>query len=263
VHPIERLRAVAQSSVNDQGQLVRATAGAMAGLGDDPAGLVISARRILQRHPAAGALWWLCARVLTAGDPVAEAWRVVDELDADPTVDEVAGALPTEATVCILGWPETVGDALPRRGDVTVLVVDALDDGPAMVRRLDRAEVPAVAVPAGGLGAAVVESDVVVLEAAAAGPASFAAAPGSYAAAAVAAHCGNPVWLVVPRGRLLPGRLWDALSRRLGNRGDPWDADAELVPVDLVDRIVGPYGAERVADGLRRVECPIAPELTR
>ncbi|HEX9995122.1 MAG TPA: hypothetical protein VGB14_19515, partial [Acidimicrobiales bacterium] len=122
MHPIERLRAVARSSGAEQGLLVRETAGAMAALGDDPAGLVTASRRILERHPAAGALWWLCARVLTAGDPVAEAWRAVDDLDDDPTPAEVVAALPDGATVCVLGWPEVVADALPRRGDVTVLV---------------------------------------------------------------------------------------------------------------------------------------------
>jgi hypothetical protein len=263
VHPIERLRAVARSSGAEQGLLVRETAGAMAALGDDPAGLVTASRRILERHPAAGALWWLCARVLTAGDPVAEAWRAVDDLDDDPTPAEVVAALPDGATVCVLGWPEVVADALPRRGDVTVLVVDALGDGPAMVRRLTRADVPAVDVPAGGLGAAAAEADLVLLEANAVGPAEVAAVSGSLAAAAVARHRGAPVWLTVPRGRLLPARLWDALARRVDLLGDPWDADVEVVPVDLVDRVVGPAGVVDVATALRAVDCPVAPELTR
>lgn len=263
VHPIERLRAVARSSGAEQGLLVRETAGALAALGFDPPGLVTACRRILERHPSAGALWWLSARVLTAGEPVAEAWRAADELDADPTVDELAAALPDEATVCVLGWPDVVGDALPRRGDLTVLVVDALGEGSGLVRRLRRADVDTVDVAPSGLGAAVVDAGLVVLEATAVGPDGFTAAPGSRAAAAVARHAGVPVWLVVPRGRLLPGRLWQALVRRLEGQGDPWDADTEVVPVDLVDRVVGPAGPEDVVAALRRVDCPVAPELTR
>ena len=37
----------------------------------------------------------------------------------------------------------------------------------------------------------------------------------------------------------------------------------EAVPIDLVDRLVGPQGPEPVVDGLRRTDCPIAPELLR
>ena len=70
MHPIERLRYVARSSGADQALLVRETAGALAGLGFDPPGLVTACRRILDRHLASGPLWWLCARVLTANDPL-------------------------------------------------------------------------------------------------------------------------------------------------------------------------------------------------
>ena len=52
---------------------MRETAGALSSLGFDPAGLVTACRRIVDRHVTSGPLWWLCARVLTAGDPLAEA----------------------------------------------------------------------------------------------------------------------------------------------------------------------------------------------
>jgi hypothetical protein len=35
------------------------------------------------------------------------------------------------------------------------------------------------------------------------------------------------------------------------------------VPLDLVDRLCGPAGPEPVADGVRRVDCPVTPELFR
>src|SRR3954468_12753456 len=75
VHPIERLRYVARSSGAAQEVLVRETAAALAALGFDPPGLVTACRRILDRHPLSGPLWWLSARVLTAHDPMDEAWR--------------------------------------------------------------------------------------------------------------------------------------------------------------------------------------------
>jgi hypothetical protein len=56
--------------------------------------------------------------------------------------------------------------------------------------------------------------------------------------------------------------MWDALVRRLED-DMPWEADDDIVPVDLVDVIVRPSGACAVADALRRIDCPVAPELYR
>src|SRR5687767_315306 len=129
MHPIERLRFVARSSGASQSAVVRETAGALAAFQDDPAGMVTACRRIVGRHPGVGALWWLCARVLTAVDPITEAWAVADEVDDDATAWALAGALPEAATVCVLGWPEVIGEALVRRGDLEVLVVDVAGEG--------------------------------------------------------------------------------------------------------------------------------------
>jgi hypothetical protein len=263
VHPIERLRYVARSSGADQALLVRETAGALSGLGFDPAGLVTACRRIVDRHVASAPLWWLCARVLTATDPLAEAYRAADEIAADRTGHELANALPDGATVCVLGWPEMISDALIRRGDLDVLVVDALGEGSGLARRLRRSDVDAEEVPTAGLGAAAAASELVLLEASAVGDDGAVAIAGSRAAAAVGHHAGVPVWLVGGIGRLLPARMWQALVGRLDEASEPWDSDDEVMPLDLVDRLCGPAGPEPVAAGLRRVDCPITPELFR
>jgi hypothetical protein len=264
VHPIERLRYVARASGAGQADLVRETASALASLGFDPPGLLTACRRILQRHPASAPLWWLSARVLTAGDPVAEAWQAADELDADPTARQLSSALPDDATVCVLGWPELVGDALVPRGDVTVLVVDVHDEGSGFARRLAMSEVDATDVPLAGLGAAASNCDLVLLEASGIGPDAFVSIAGSRAAAAVGRHSGAGVWLVGGVGRLLPARMWEALSGRVDDGTyDLWELDDEIVPLDLVDRVVGPWGMVPVADALRHVDCPVAPELLR
>src|SRR4051812_11462320 len=261
VHPIERLRYVARSSGAPQAVLVRETAAALAALGFDPPGLVTACRRILDRHPLSGPLWWLSARVLTANDPTSEAWNAADEIGADTTADVLGYHLPDDSVVCVLGWPDVIGDALPRRGDVRVLVVDALGEGSGLVRVLIHADVEADDVPMAGLGAAVADSDLVLLEATAIGPTGFIGVAGSRAAAATAKHAGVPVWLVGGVGRLMPGRMWDALSGRLETMGEPWELDDELVPMDLIDRIAMPDGVLDVADALKRTDCPIAPEL--
>jgi hypothetical protein len=262
VHPIERLRYVARASGADQSLLVRETAQALAAFRDDPSGLVAACRRIVDRHPTSGPLWWLCARVLTSPDGQRAAWEAVEEISNDRTPVELAFALPEEATACVVGWPEQVGEALPPRGDVEVLAVDSLGEGSGLVRRLLQAGIDAVDVPTSGLGAAVSSSDVLLLEAVAVGPTGFVAVSGSLAAATVARHAAVPVWLAAGVGRLLPARMWDAMVNRQTTRlADPWDVDEEVVPLSLVDQVCGPTGLQAPVDALRRTDCPVAPEL--
>ena len=94
-----------------------------------------------------------------------------------------------------------------------------------------------------------------VLEASALGSDYFLAPSGSRAAAAVARAAGVPVWLVAGVGRALPERLWRALTTRL-DLDNPWDDQVELVPLDLVDAVLGPEEGVVV-----RPDCPAAPEL--
>jgi hypothetical protein len=257
---MERLRDVARHGAPEHGVLAQEAASALSGLADDPAGLVLACKRLVDRHPAAGPLWSMCARVLTSGDPGREAWRCLSELDDDLTASYVVQLLPDEATVTVLGWPEVAARALPPRGDVVALVVDALGEGGQLVRRLGRLDVDATEVAEAATAAAVLTSDVVLLEAVAAGADAFLAIPGSHAAAAVAHHAGVPVWLVAAAGRALPGPLWRALTDRI-SAGDPLEGEVEVVPLDLVDVVIGPAGGSPGGELALRVDSPVAPEL--
>ena len=264
MHPIERLRYVARASGGDQGIIVRETAGALASFGGDPNGLVTACRRIVARQPISGPLVWLCARMLTGGDPMGEAWRAVDEVEGDRTPHELAHHLPDDATVVVLGWPEQAAVALGRRGDLEVLVADTDHEAGSLVQRLVRNGGDATEIPLRGLSASVADADLVVVEATAMGPDAFLATSGSRAAAAVARHAEIPVWLVAGVGRMLPARMWTSLLERVDAVGDdPWETEVEPVPLDLVDRVVGPLGLEDPAAALRRTDCPVAPELCR
>jgi hypothetical protein len=263
MHPIERLRHVARVEGAGPSQLAREAAAALAGFGDDPTGLVTACRRLVERHPSAGTMWWVAARVLASSDPVGEAWRAAEELDDDTTSTALLRVLPSEGTIATLGWPELAGDALRRVGEVELLVVDAGGLWTGVVDRLARRGVDAIDVPEGGLGPAVASADLLVLEASAFGPSGFVADIGSRAAAAVARHAGIPVWVVVGAGRVLPARLWTALLTMLEADTDPWLAPEEVVPLDLVDQVVGPSGLTSVDAAIKRADCPIPPELLR
>ncbi|MDQ1446088.1 MAG: hypothetical protein QOI20_2552 [Acidimicrobiaceae bacterium] len=263
MHPIERLRFVARAEGAGPTLLGREAAGALASFASDPVALVTACRRLVERHPAAGTVWWLAARVLTSGAD--EAWHAAEELEDDVTAQVLAASLPDDASVLVVGWPEQVGEALRRRGDIEVLAVDSADgSGSAFARRLRNAGVDAEDIADAGVAAAAADVDVVLLEASALGPDGFVAPVGSWAAAAVAHHAGVPVWVSAGVGRVLPGRLWHALVQRLDDGADePWDRADEVVPLDLADLVHGPRGPVPAADAPKRADCPIAPELLK
>jgi hypothetical protein len=262
VHPIERLRYVARARGADAESLVRETAGALRGLGLDMSGLVVACRRIVERHPTSGPLWWLCARMLTSADPLVAARAAVDEIEADGTIDELTAALPDGATVVTIGWPDLIGMALARRGDVRVLAVDAGHQGSSFVQRLERLEIDCELVPTEAASIAVAAADLVLIEADALDGTDVIAPTGSSLLAAAAGLHGTPVWCVAGCGRRLPAPMIRAIVERVAQGAiDPWSREVESLPTSLVSHVVGPHG--RLTASAVRAECEMAPELLR
>ncbi|MBV8162094.1 MAG: hypothetical protein JO265_14325 [Acidimicrobiia bacterium] len=263
MHPIERLRMVARAAGEGPALVAQEAAGALVAFGDDPAGLVTACRRLVDRQPTSGPIWWLAARVLCASEPTDAAWRAVEQLQDDRTPEQLSAALPDGAVVTVVGLGDHTAEALVRRGDLEVLLVDNDAVDPYAIRRLQRADTVLDAVPSSGVAAAVAASDLVVFEASALGPGGLVAPAGSRAAAAVAHHAELPVWAVGGVGRVLPARLWQALAARLAEDDEPWLAAEEVVPADLVDFVVGPEGVRPVLQATSTPTCPVAPELLK
>ena len=232
-------------------------------MGFDPAGLVVSCRRIVERHPTSGPLWWLCAHILTSPDPASTARDLAAQLDLDPTPDVLVEALAEDATVCIIGWPDLTGEACLRRGDLTVLAVDSFDQGSSFVRRLERADVNAEVIEPGAVAAAVLASDVVLIEALVASPGDIMATPGSRAAASVAYCSEVPVWAVVGRGRCVPRAAFEWLARGVADVRVPWQAEAEVLPLELASYLATERGVLPIDTATLVPECPLAHELLR
>lgn len=254
---------VARAAGDDPGLVAREAAAALAAFAGEPAALVTACRRLVDRQPTSGAVWWLAARVLCAADPAAEAWKSAELLWDDPTPKLLAAALPDEVRVTVLGWPEQVGAALCRRGDVEALVVDAQGEGRGLASQLRRSGNDAELVDVGGLGAAVAASGLLLIEVHALGPSGLVGVAGCRAAAAVARSSGVPVWVVAGRGRALPEPLWKALAGRVAAYPAPWTAPVELAPVAPSDLVAGPQGLRPAAEAAADSDCPAAPELLR
>lgn len=260
MHPIEHLRYVARAGDLSQDVLVSETASALGALASDPLELVTVCRRILDKYPIAGALWSMAARVCASAQPYRAAREFASEMRADATAAHAADALPAGATVCLLGWPDLAAEGLGRRADIDVRVIDACGEGAGLARRLAGKGCDVTDVPLAGLAAACSTADVLLVEAAAAGPEAVIAAGGSHAAAAVGYVSGVEVWCIVGLGRALPRQLFEAAATSVAD--EPWECDEEIVPLGLFSQIVGPGGIEPSADW-QRADCPLAAELLR
>jgi hypothetical protein len=247
VHPIERLRAVARAREVDQALLAREAAAVLGSFAGDLPGLVTACRRLLDRHPTAGALWWTCARLLAAGDVRAEARAIGDDLSEAPAVTALSLDLPDGAVVAVVpdaaGGSELVEELYGWRDDIVV------------------AHHP------GALHADRDEPRVLLVEAGAAGPDGFVAVEGTADEIAAARDAGVGVWLVVDVGRRLPARLFDALvSRAEAAAGPSAVPGRRRAPVEVVPTAGGGRLTDRLVDRVvepRRIDCAVPAELLR
>lgn len=235
------------------------TAAALGAFGSDPAGLVAAARRILDRQLTCGPLWWLCSRVLCSLEPLDEAAEVVRSMAIDTVTGPLDARLPDDAYVAIATPPFQSIEALARRGDVEVAVIDYDDSSRRLAQDVARAGVDAVSFDARRAASMLGSVDVVLAEALAVGADRALVPVGSATLVGLAGRVGVPTVLVAGTGRVLPAELFEALVSRwesAGDRGVDADGTAELVDLAWVDEVVGP-------DRPGSAGWPVAAELLR
>jgi hypothetical protein len=261
VQPFERLRYLARWSDDDDGALVSEAADCLAGFADDPAGLVVACRRLLSHHPAAGALWWLCARVLTAPDPAHAAWQAWKLVNEDRTAERLSGLLPFphDDPIAVLGWPDLAGAALAERPDLDVIAIRRRSGDDHRRARRARREAPVRIVSE--VEAAALEPSHLLVEATAVSPTCAVVPEGARDLLAELAPGRTTGWLVAGVGRVLPERLFASLRHEVD--GDQSNLPVELVDTALFARIAGPTGLAAPDALSRRVDAPVAPELLR
>lgn len=266
MHPIEHLRYIARAQGADPASLAEETAHALGSMRFDPSGLVVACRRVVERHPFTGPLWWLCSNVLTSSEPFDAVWELSETIRGDRTPNRLGEELPDDAAVLTIGEPSQVPEALARRGDVSVLALDVSHTATSFVRRLERLDVECEPIDAGAAGVAAQAADVALVEALATDGLQVVAPLGSSTIAAAAAACGTDVWLVAGVGRRVPTPYVEVMSGRLcelTEYASPWDLDVEVMPASLVTHVVGPLGRVPMGPPAIVPECPVASELLR
>ncbi|MGD0084054.1 MAG: hypothetical protein ABSD78_12775 [Acidimicrobiales bacterium] len=285
MHPIERLRWIARAEDEPAASLASEAAWTLGELArQEPTALLTACRRLLDRHPACGPLWWVSCRLMAADDAVDVAHRAAAELCSDSTPDRIAAALRqsfTATDVVALTVPlELSAQALLTSKPYPLRVVAS----PWSIRRSMR--------QLAGLGASEITgwtsgeelealdgASVLLVEALAAGRRGVLAEPMAAAAVEAARAANVPVWATVGVGRALPDRLFDSIVE-LVDRGtadgedahaagdvEPTgaivDALAVLVPLDVFDLAIGPELTADPPTVIADVTCPPGLELLR
>jgi hypothetical protein len=255
MHPIERLRWVAQSDDEPLSDLAMEAAWTLAELAStEPAAALVAARRLVERHPANGPLYWACARVLESADPLLEANELSEELYADATPRHLARELrSTCAAGCILvtACPmELLEEALGRVAPTGVHLVADLPELRHSLRRLS-AHTDATGFMPEEVDEALAGATLVVVEVMAAGQGAILVSALSAAVVRAASSHQVPVWAVMGVGRCLPASLLATAAPASEKVGA-----AVVVAPEEIGRVVTPDGADEVAAALRRATCP-------
>jgi hypothetical protein len=266
VTPAERLRSVTRRMVADDA-LAAEAADALAAFAPEPASLVVACRRVLAHHPAHGALWWVCARILAAPDASIAANEAVRLLEGDKTANRLAATLPLagdDDVIAAVGWPRAVDDAMAERIDLPVVAVriDGADPMAALRRRATDRNVRVVE----PWDPQLEHVSRLLIPADAIGPATVLVPAGVGALLDELGRAVQEVWLVGGVGRVLPARLYDQAVDAI-NEADVYDEIDDLAPelcsIERFDRIAGPRGVESPVDAVARIDCPVVPELLR
>jgi hypothetical protein len=231
------LRAVARSRHAPPGELAAEAAWGLAALAsEEPAAVLPACRRLLERQPGCGPLWWLSARILTAGDPAGEADRCASLLMEDGTPRRLRAALKAES------------GGEPRRA--------VRQGGIGDVAAADIVVIEASAI--GTTGMVVPASRKALLQAAQASGTPV------WVESGVGRLLPPGLWSALGRRLCVPRDA--ASSQARGSRVTAFEFPSDVIePLEGVELVIGPAGPASVSDLNTLVTesgCPDPPELT-
>jgi hypothetical protein len=262
MHPIERLRWIARTDDEPAASLASEAAWTLADLADEePTALLTACRRLLDRHPSVGPLWWVCACLLgSPDDPLAAGHRASAELCSDPTPAALAKQLRrsfTSGDVIALTSPlELCRPAVETSGRYGVRVVGSRSELSRVVRKLAAAGGDVTAWSSGEEDEALEGASVLIVEVLAAGGGCAILTREASAALEAAERRRVDSWAVIGVGRALPEPLLSAAAERSGD-------SVEAVDLETFSSAVGPEGPGNAVAVAAACSCPPGTELLR
>ena len=263
MHPIERLRWIARAEDEPAASLGSEAAWTLAELAEqEPNALLTACRRLLDRHPACGPLWWVSARLATAADPLEEGRRAAAELCSDSTSDRIGRQLRDLVH----------GERRPRAHEpdravaagarsLQALPAPPRGEPPGRSRRSMRDLSVVVSSEVTGWSSdeaddALEGAAVLLVEVLAAGRHAVLVSRGTAAVVQSARAAGVPAWAVIGVGRALPERLFEAARERAADEVDE-------VALEGFALAIGPELTGDPAVVAAQVTCPPGLELIR
>ncbi len=259
MHPIERLRWIARAEGESATTIATEAAWTLGELGAaDPAAVLTASRRLVERHPGCGPLWWVCAHMLPSGDPYETAQTVTATLMSDTVPDRVADALRasfTSSDVLVATAPvDLVRQALARRGTYHLRLVADYSWLRHATRELGTVVDDLTSWEGGEAERALEGASALLVEPCLASVSGLLVEPASGAAVEMAVEMGVPVWALLGTGVVLPQGLADFAAELTGE-------DLELLEPDLFAWAVDESGQGEIEPVLARVACPPGMEL--
>ncbi len=270
MHPIERLRYIARAGDEPAASLASEAAYTLAELSCyEPSAVLTACRRLLERHPSCGPLWWVGANLAATGDAFETGRRAGGELCSDPTPDRLASALKSTipgGEAVVLGVPVDVAlEGLCRARPYELRVVG---DGHELRRAIrsvsyvsDTRDAPDVVGYASGDEERAVEgAAVVIVEALAAGAGGCLLERSAADLVEVAGDSGVPVWALAGLGRALPAAIFQAAVDRSSDSDREEVAVVDFAAFTLAITPEGSIAPQALAEA---ATCPAGTELLR
>lgn len=260
MHPIERLRWIARAEDEPAASLAEEAAWTLGELGEqEPIALITACRRLLQRHPGCGPLWWASARLVVANDPLEAGRRAALELCSDATSERIGEALrgyTTASDTIVLTAPlELVATALESSKPYLLRVVGSSGSLNRSMHALSAATSCDVTVWSSGEEHEALDGAcVLVVEVLAAGDGGVLVGRGSASVVRLAGRLGVPAWAAIGVGRALPAQLFEAAAERV-------KGGADRVALDEFSLAIGQDLTGDPAAVAAQVTCPPGSEL--
>jgi len=230
----------------------------------DPAGVVVSARRMMEHHPDNSSLWWMCAHAVTSMEPTGRNPRVRSSAEYRCDICDVASRVTYRRN--------GVYGGMVRTSCRTQSYVEAMCVCWSLIHSV-KAKTHFVCSHAAvsTLNSSHLKelrqqwsaSDVTIVTAKATSRDGVLCAGGALPLVALARLLDRPSWLVAPEGVHLAPSLWQAMKEDLCGRPDSWASGYDVMEWAHVSHIVDGTGIVDVERYLARVSCPDAPELLR